>query len=196
MIALLAPMDKAVVRNWAWVLAAGVGALTSHGPDASALAAHQKARANTATKAAAPQFARYQVAAGTALLLEMSTPLNSGTSLVDDQVEAVLWSPVVQDGIELVPAGSTVFGKITDFTRATDQRPTGSVSFAFKIIEHAGTGSRETLSTHKIIMEAQRVADTGRGKPKKRFDPVDVAIPAGMRLVAMTSQPLIVRIPR
>jgi len=189
-------MDKAVVRNWAWVLAAGIGAMTSHGPAWSAEAAPQKARRPAATKAAAPQFARYQVAAGTALLLKMSTPLNSGTALVNDQVEAVLWSPVVQDGIELVPAGSVVFGKVTDFTRATDQRPTGSISFAFKIIEHAETGSRETLSTQRIILEAQRVVDAGRGKPKKRFDPIDVAIPAGMRLVAMTAEPLVVRIPR
>ncbi len=189
-------MDKAVVGNWAWVLAAGIGAMTSHGPAWSAEAAQQKARGPAATKAAAPQFARYQVAAGTALLLKMSTPLNSGTALVNDPVEAVLWSPVVQDGIELVPAGSVVFGKVTDFTRATDQRPTGSISFAFKIIEHAQTGSRETLSTQRIILEAQRFVDAGRGKPKKRFDPIDVAIPAGMRLVAMTAEPLVVRIPR
>ena len=189
-------MDKAVVRNWAWLLAAGIGAMTSHGPAWSAEAAQQKARGAAAAKPAAPQYARYQVAAGTALLLKMSTPLNSGTAAVDDQVEAVLWSPVMQDGIELVPAGSVVFGKVTDFVRATDRRPTGSISFAFKIIEHGETGSRETLSTQKIILEAQRVMDDGRGKARKRLDPVDVAIPAGMRLVAMTAEPLLVRIPR
>ena len=182
------------MQSGAWVLAAAIGALTSHGPSGLA-AAQQKSRGPAASKPAGQQFDRYQVAAGTALLLKLSTPLNSGTAVVDDQVEAVLWSPVVQDGIELVPAGSVVFGKVTEFVRATDQRPTGSISFAFKIIEHAETGSRETLSTQKIIMEAQREVDTGRGK-KRRLDPVDVAIPAGMRLVAMTAEPLLVRIPR
>ncbi len=188
-------MDKAVVGNWAWLLAAVIGAMSSNGPSAAVVAAQQKARGPAVAKAAAPQFDRYQVAAGTALLLKLTTPLNSGTALVDDQVEAVLWSPVVQDGVELIPTGSVVFGKVTDFVRATDQRPTGSISFVFKIIEHAETGSKETLSTQKIIMEAQRIVETG-GKVKKRLDPVDVAIPAGMRLVAMTAEPLVVRIPR
>ena len=45
-------------------------------------------------------------------------------------------------------------------------------------------------------MEAQRVVESGAGKVKKRFDPIDVAIPAGVRLVAMTAEPLVVRIPR
>ena len=111
-------------------------------------------------------------------------------------MEAVLWSPVIQDGVELVPEGSVVFGKVTELVRATHRKPVGSITFAFKIIEHGATGSREPLSTQHIIMEAQREVDTAAGKIKRRLDPVDVAIPAGMRLVAMTAEPLVVRIPR
>lgn len=139
-------MSRAAVQSGAWVLAAAIGALTSHGPSGSAEAAQQKSRRPVASQPSAPQFDRYQVAAGTALLLKVSTPQNSSTAVIDDQVEAVPWSPVVQDGIELVLAGSVVFGKVT-----------------------------------------------GR---KRRLDPVDVAIPAGTRFVAMTAEPLIVRIPR
>jgi len=188
-------MSKAAVQSGAWVLAAMIGALTSHGPAGLAATAPQKPRGSASSKPS-PQFDRYQVAAGTALLLKLSTPLNSATASLDDQVEAVLWSPVIQDGIELVPEGSVVFGKVLELVRATDRRPTGSITIAFKIIEHGETGSREPLSTRNIIMEAQREVDAGGGKVKKRLDPIDVAIPAGMRLVAMTAEPLVVRIPR
>jgi len=188
-------MSKAAVQSGAWVLAAMIGALTSHGPVGLAVTAQQKGRAPVAAKAS-PRTDRYQVAAGTALLLKLSTPLHSATANVDDQVEAVLWSPVIQDGVELVPEGSVVFGKVTELVRATDRKPVGSITFAFKIIEHGATGSREPLSTRDIIMEAHREIDSSEGKSKKRLDPVDVAIPAGMRLVAMTAEPLIVRIPR
>ena len=195
MFAVPAAMSKAAAQGGAWVLAAMIGALSSHGPANLAVAAQQKSRGPAAPKTS-PQFGRYQVAAGTALLLTLSTPLHSATANVDDQVEAVLWSPVIQDGVELVPEGSVVFGKVLEFVRASDRRPTGSITFAFKIIEHGATGSREPLSTRNIIMEAQRVVDSGPGKVKKRFDPIDVAVPAGMRLVAMTAEPLAVRIPR
>jgi len=191
--ALLSGMDRAAVRSWVWLLAAVIGGMTVPPP---AVADLQKARGPATGRTAAAQVERYQVASGTALLLKLTTPLNSATALIDDQVEAVLWSPVIQDGVELVPVGSVVFGKVVESARATDRTPTGSVTFVFKIIEHGETGSRDTLSTQKITLEAQRGPDTGRGRGRRRLDPVDVAVPGGMRLVAMTAEPLMVRIPR
>ena len=186
-------MDSAAVRSWVWLLAAVIGGMTVPPPAAADL---QKARGPAASRPAPAQVDRYQVASGTALLLKLSTPLHSATAMVDDQVEAVLWSPVIQDGVELVPVGSVVFGKVVESVRATERTPTGSVTFVFKIIEHGETGSREALSTQRITMEAHREPDSGRGRGKRRLDPVDVAVPGGMRLVAMTAEPLTVRIPR
>ena len=137
---------------------------------------------------------RYQVPAGTALLLKLKTPLDSGNASLDDQVEATLWSPVVQDGIELIPAGSIAIGKVVDVKRATERMPSGSVAFAFSIVEHAETGSRAMMTTRKVLVEAPAQDPAGRGKTKPKA--VQATMPEGASFIAMTAEPLIVRIPR
>ena len=136
---------------------------------------------------------RYQVPAGTALLLKLKTPIDSATMAVDDQVEATLWSPVIQDGVELIPAGSTAIGKVTSVTRASERTATGAVSFLFTVVEHAETGSRAMVTTRKVLVEAPpRAVEDSRKKPK----PAQATMAPGASFVAMTAEPLTVRIPR
>ena len=145
-------------------------------------------------KAPAASIDRYQVPAGTALLLKLRTPLDSGKASVDDQVEATLWSPVIQDGVELIPAGSVAIGKVVDVKRATERGPAGSVAFAFSIVEHAETGSRAMLTTRKVLVEAPAQDDASRGRSKPKA--VQATMLEGAPFIAMTAEPLIVRIPR
>jgi hypothetical protein len=147
---------------------------------------------------AAARFARYQVPAATALLLKLRTPLDSASTSVGEQVDATVWSPVIQDGVELIPAGSVVSGKVVSVVRASKRAPIGSVTFAFSVIEHGETRSRESLRTRRVVMEAPREpeVDSGRGTKKKRQQPVDAGVPAGTPFVAMTAEPLIVFVPR
>ena len=142
----------------------------------------------------AARLDRYQVPAGTALLLKLKTPLDSSKVSVDDQVEATLWSPVVQDGVELIPVGSVAIGKVLEVKRATERVPAGSVAFAFSIVEHAETGSRAMLTTRKVLVEAPREDETSRGKQKPK--PTQATMSEGAAFVAMTAEPLVVRIPR
>ena len=137
---------------------------------------------------------RYQVPAGTALLLKLKTPLDSSKVSVDDQVEATLWSPVVQDGVELIPVGSVAIGKVLEVKRATERGPAGSVAFAFSIVEHAETGSRAMLTTRKVLVEAPPQGETPRGKQKPKA--TQATMSEGTAFVAMTAEPLVVRIPR
>lgn len=145
-------------------------------------------------KANAPRADRYQVPAGTALLLKLKTPIDSGKLAVDDQIEATLWSPVIQDGIELIPAGSVAIGKVVEVKRATERTPTGSVAFAFSIVEHAETGSRAMLTTRKVLVEAPPPDETIPRKQKPKA--VQATMSEGTPFVAMTAEPLLVRIPR
>lgn len=147
-----------------------------------------------APSSAADKFARYQVAAGTALLLKLRTAVDASKVQIDQQVEAVLWSPVVQDGVELVPTESVVLGRVTAVERATWDRPLGTVSIVFAVVEHAETGDRATLNTRPLIFEATPPPPPAGKKAKPR--PVDVVLAEGMSMVAMTTEPLIVRIPR
>ena len=150
--------------------------------------------ARPGAKTAAPKPARFQVAAGTALLLTMRTPLDSSTAMVGDQVEAVLWSPVIQQDEELIPEGSVMFGKVRQVVRATEKTPAGSLTLAFTIVEHAETRSRAPLTTHDLSVTA--TLEPPRGRIRKRYTPVDASIAAGARLVATTSAPLLVWLPR
>ena len=137
---------------------------------------------------------RYQVPAGTALLLTLRTPLDSRTAVVFDQVEATLWSPVVQDGVVLIPEGSVAYGSVVDVKRASVRSPLGSVAVEFSIVEHNETQSRATMTTRKVVVEAPAPAPGVKGKLKLK--PVDATLATGARFVAVTTEPLIVRIPK
>ena len=150
--------------------------------------------------AAGPETAQrterqYQVPAGTALLLKLRTPVDSGTATVLDQVEATLWSPVVQDGTVLIPEGSVAFGAIVDVKRASEKVPVGSVAIAFSIVEHGETKSRATMTTRPIVVEAPRPQPTQGGR-RERVKPTNVTLPEGAPFVAITAEPLVVRIPK
>ena len=147
-------------------------------------------------KGSASGFHRYQVAAGTALLLKLSTALDSATAKVDDQVDAVLWSPVVQDGVELIPVGSVAMGKVVSIVRASERTPVGSITFQFTVLKHAGTGDIAMVTSRKLVLEAPREPRSKRGRGRHQLKVADVAVPADTTLVAMTAKPLIVLIPR
>jgi len=157
-------------------------------------AAAQESRRAPA-KSAAPQLTRYQVAAGTALLLTMRTPLDSATALVDDQVEAVLWSPVIQDDLELIPEGSVAIGRVREVVRASEKTPAGRITVTFAVVEHAETRSRAMIKTQDVVINAPP-SEPQRGRFKRRPKPVDASMKAGTRFVAMTIAPLTVSIPK
>lgn len=161
---------------------------------AGATGGQSPASRSASAKAPAQKFERYQVATGTALLLKLRTPLDSATAMVDQQVDATLWSPVVQDGVELIPAGSLVFGRIAAVERATDKKLLGTLTLAFAIVEHAETGDRATVHTRNLVIGAAPPTTPPGRKPRPL--PTNAVLLEGASLVAMTAEPLIVRIPK
>jgi hypothetical protein len=141
------------------------------------------------------EFDKFQIPAGTALLLKLQTTVDSASANVDDQVEARLWSPVIQDDRELIPVDSVMSGKITAVVRASKRTPVGSVTFVLSVVQHARTRDRAMLPTERIVIEAP-VPATPRGGSAKKMKPADAAMTEGATFVAVTSQPLIVRIPK
>jgi hypothetical protein len=127
--------------------------------------------------------------------VELRTPFDSASARVDDQLEATLWSPVIQDEVELIPAGSVLSGKITNVVKASKRTPIGSVTFVLSVVQHAGTADRAMLPTQKIVMDAP-VEPVTRGGAARKVKPTDVTMAEGARFVAITREPLIVKIPR
>lgn len=87
-----------------------------------------------------------------------------------------------------------MLGRVREIVRASEKMPAGSLALTFTIVEHAETRSRATLTTHDVVITAP--LEPPRGRIKRRPTPVNASIAAGSRLVATTSAPLMVWIPR
>ena len=78
---------------------------------ASTLAAQNGVGANAAV--VGPVFATYTLPQNQYFRLRMNQTLNSGTSRVGDRFQATVVTPVYASGVEVVPAGSIVEGRVT-----------------------------------------------------------------------------------
>jgi hypothetical protein len=148
--------------------------------------APQKTMARTAS-AKGKRFDDYQVPAGTPLIVRLRTTLDSASGQLDDPIRATLLSPVMQDGVELIPKGSTLHGKVIDVQSASKQKPVGRLVLAFNIIEHLETHSVATIQTRSMPFDATL-------EPKDKFR--DVRVESGEELTLTLAMPLKVRLPR
>jgi hypothetical protein len=133
------------------------------------------------------RYVDYQVAAGTPLSIRLRTPLDSASARVDDAVRGTLVEAVSQDGVELVPKGSTLHGKVIEVVQASKENRTGRIVLAFHVIEHIETHSLATIATRGVPYEAEL-------GPKEKFR--DVRVPADARVLVTLASPLKVHIPR
>jgi len=133
------------------------------------------------------RFDDYQVPAGTPLVVRLRTTLDSASGQVDDPVRATLLSAVTQDGVELIPKGSTLHGKVIDVESASKQKPIGRLVLAFNVIEHEETHSLATIQTRSMPFDATL-------EPKDKFR--DVRVESGEQLTLTLAAPLKVRLPR
>jgi hypothetical protein len=129
----------------------------------------------------------YQVPAGTPLAILLRTTLDSGSGQIDDLVRGTLVEAVIQDGIELIPKGSTLHGKVTNVLHASRENRTGRLVFAFHVIEHVETRSLATIETRAVTFDATL-------GPKEKFR--DVRVPVNERMTVTLATPLKVHVPR
>ena len=134
-----------------------------------------------------PRSHDYQVAAGTAISIELRTPLSSNGSQRADAIEGRLLRPLVAtNGVELVPSGATLLGTVSEAEPAGVKRP-GRLAFSFQIIEHPETGSRATIKTATLTFESQ--------PPAKGKLFADVRVEKGADASVLLLAPLLVSIP-
>ena len=145
-------------------------------------ASHREGRQRSATK-----YNEYQVPAGTYLELELETRLSSNSNAVGDPVDARLRLPLIAEDIELVPAGATLLGSVSEVEPAGKKHP-GRIVFAFHIIEHPETGSRATIKGTAISFASPR-PKRGKAYPELQLEK---GLDASLALLA----PLTVRVPR
>ena len=124
---------------------------------AAAASGNESARA-AATGAPAVQtpreeFREVTIPAGTALPLDLLTPLSSESAQVETPVRARVRQAVTVDGYTAIPAGSTLTGSVTDV--AESGRVKGKARLAFRFDEIELRGARERISTNTLTYQAE-----------------------------------------
>jgi hypothetical protein len=120
--------------------------------------------------------------------IELRTSLACSTSEVQDEIRGRLTLPLSVDGVEVVPAGATVRGVVTEVERSGRVKGLARLAFRFSVLEHPTTGSRVGIRTATIIREA-------KAAKKKDAATIDVQIPSGSVVAARLEEPFLVRIP-
>jgi hypothetical protein len=111
-------------------------------------------------------FREVHVPSGTALSLRLLSSVSSERSHAEDAVQAELASPVMVDGVQVVPAGSTVRGVVTDATPAGRVKGRARLGLRFTTLVF---DSR----SYPLAANVTRVAPA-----TKRQDTEKIAIPA------------------
>lgn len=115
-----------------------------------------------------PEYKEVTLPAGTALPVELQTTVSSDTSNVEDPVRGTLRRALVVDGLEVLPAGSTVSGVVTDATRSGRVKGRAHVAFRF-----------DSLRARDERLDI-RTASIGRTAPAtKKQDAAKIGIGAG-----------------
>ena len=89
---------------------------------------------NRVAEAPAPRLPEYRevtIPAGTALPLEMTSTISSGSAEVEAPVSAKLRNSITVDGETAIPAGAVLRGNVTDVERSGRVSGRAHVSFAF-----------------------------------------------------------------
>jgi hypothetical protein len=81
-----------------------------------------------------PEYREVTLPAGTLLPLALETTVASDTSNIEDPVRATLRRAIVVDGVEAVPAGSTLAGTVTEARRSARVKGRARVAFRFNSV--------------------------------------------------------------
>jgi hypothetical protein len=121
-----------------------------------------------------PVVRYYTVPADTVIRVRIDTELNSKTARVGDTFSTTTTEPVYGGGIEVIPVGSKVWGRVSTVTRAGRRTP-GNISVRFTSVELPNR-ARYTINGSLATLQADDVnADnesTVKGRSNQKRDAV------------------------
>lgn len=119
-----------------------------------------------------PKVVYYTVASDTVIRVRLNEPLNSGTARIGDRFSANVTEPVHSGtGVEVVPVGSKVWGRVSQVNRAQKRKP-GHITVAFYSVQlpngrtAAINGSLTTLQADDV--NADNEGTVAGGSNRKR----------------------------
>jgi hypothetical protein len=127
--------------------------LTADNDAAPAAAAAAKPAVAKAATPARPVYRDVTLPAGTTLPLSLTSSMDSGTSAVEDRVTAELTRPVSIDGREVLPAGASFQGIVTEVDDAGHVKGRASIAFRFTSLQRGD--ERYDVQTAAVAHMAQ-----------------------------------------
>ncbi|HEX8175549.1 MAG TPA: hypothetical protein VF543_10550 [Pyrinomonadaceae bacterium] len=114
----------------------------------------------------------YNVAAGQVIQVRMNEQLSSETARIGDRFTTTVMVPIYARGVEVIPAGSTITGRVTNVKRAQRRSKAGWIQVAFVSLQlpngttRAINGSLTTLENETATFDDEGQV-TGRGSTKR-----------------------------
>jgi len=130
-----------------------------------------RARRPAPTRRATPPIRYYTLGADQTIRVRMDTELNSKTARVGDRFTTTTVEPVYADGVEVIPAGSKVLGRVTTVKRAQRRSP-GTISVNFNTLQmpngtrHVINGSLSSLQADDVNSDNESTVE-GRSNQKR-----------------------------
>lgn len=121
-----------------------------------------------------PVVPLYTVAANTVIRVRMDSQLNSKTARVGDRFTTTVTEPAYAGGVEVLPVGSKIMGRVSSLQRAGRRTP-GSITVAFYQLQlptnqvYAINGSLSSLEADDINADNE---GTVEGKSNRKRDAV------------------------
>jgi hypothetical protein len=135
-----------------------------------------RVRRPVATRTATPPIRYYTLGADQTIRVRMDNELNSGTARVGDRFSTTTVDPVYADGVEVIPAGSKVWGRVATVKRAGRRTP-GTISVSFNTVEmpnrakYTVNGSLASSSGDNESVNADNES-TVRGRSNQKRDAI------------------------
>lgn len=94
-------------------------------------ALRRRATVRRVVKPVEPAIVYYNVNAGQIIRVRMNQTITSETARVGDQFTTTVVDPVYSSGVEIIPAGSEIVGRVTTVNRASRKSKAGTIGVHF-----------------------------------------------------------------
>jgi hypothetical protein len=94
-------------------------------------ALRRRAAVRRVVKPVEPAIVYYNVNAGQIIRVRMNQTITSETARVGDQFTTTVVDPVYSSGVEIIPAGSEIVGRVTSVNRASRKSKAGTIGVHF-----------------------------------------------------------------
>jgi hypothetical protein len=131
-----------------------------------------RVRRPAVTRTVTPPVRYYTLGADQTIRVRMDNELNSRTARVGDRFSTTSTDPVYANGVEVIPSGSKVWGRVSTVKRA-ERRSPGTISVSFYSVEMPN-GSKHTINGSLTSLQADDVnsdnESTVQGRSNQKRD--------------------------